>query len=113
MSVSSHKGIVSQPTITATCATGDSQSLLSQSVLRETQPVVLVSERLLVAEAMVLLVRLDNELTEARAQWNQDWFRRMMPVRSKAVARLRRRWEKLYPQPAERNKRAWLDFKNS
>ena len=61
---------------------------------------VLTGDRLLASEAMRLLMRLDGELREARAQWNQDWFRRLMQARSKAVLRLRRRWEKVDPPPA-------------
>ena len=68
--------------------------------LAETQPIVLTGERLLAAEAMQLLMRVDRDILEARAQWNQDWFRRLMRVRPKAVYRLRRRWAKLDPAPA-------------
>jgi hypothetical protein len=56
---------------------------------------VLPLERLLAAEAMQLLIRLDRDLQEARAQFNQDWFRRLMRVRPKAVLRLRRRWPQI------------------
>lgn len=62
--------------------------------------VVLTGSRLLTLEAMHLLISLDRDLREARAQWNQDWFRRLMRIRSKAVSRLRRRWAKLDPPPA-------------
>src|SRR5215510_6496385 len=62
--------------------------------------VVLTGSRLLTSEAMHLLISLDRELREARAQWNQDWFRRLMRIRAKAVSRLRRRWAKLDPPPA-------------
>lgn len=58
-------------------------------------PKVLTGERLLAAQAMSLLLRLDRDLKEARAQFNQDWFRRIMRVRPKAVSRLRRRWAKI------------------
>ena len=68
--------------------------------LAETQPIVLTGERLLAAEAMQLLLRVDREILQARAQWNQDWFRRLMRIRPKAVSRLRRRWAKLDPPPA-------------
>jgi len=44
-------------------------------------------------------MRLDRELREARADWNQDWFRRLMRLRPRVVARLRRRWEILNPLP--------------
>ena len=65
-----------------------------------TKPTGLVSERLLAGQAMELLMRLDKDLREARAQWNHDWFRRVMRVRAKAVARLKRRWSVLNPPPA-------------
>ena len=68
--------------------------------LTETQSIVLTGERLLAAEAMYLLMRVDREIIEARAQWNQDWFRRLMRIRRKTVLRLRRRWAKLDPPPA-------------
>ena len=68
--------------------------------LAETQPIVLTGERLLAAEAMQLLMRVDHDILEARAQWNQDWFRRLMRIRPKAVSRLKRRWAKLDPPPA-------------
>ncbi len=48
---------------------------------------------------MTLLMRLDTDLKSARADWNQDRFRRLMRLRPKAVARLRRRWERLNPSP--------------
>ena len=62
--------------------------------------VVLTRSRLLTFEAMHLLISLDRDLREARAQWNHDWFRRLMRIRPKAVSRLRRRWTKLDPPPA-------------
>jgi len=55
------------------------------------------TDRKLAFEAMTLLMRLDRELREARADWNQDWFRRLMRLRPRVVARLRRRWEILNP----------------
>ena len=61
--------------------------------------VVLTGSRLLTLEAMHLLISLDRDLREARAQWNQDWFRRLMRVRRRAVVRLIRRWSKLNPTP--------------
>jgi hypothetical protein len=61
---------------------------------------VLRGDRLLAAQALQLLVRLDRELREARADWNQDRFRRVMRARSKAVLRVRRRWNCLNPTPA-------------
>ena len=57
-------------------------------------------DRKLAFEAMTLLMRLDHELREARADWNQDWFRRLMRLRPSLVARLRRRWLVLNPQPS-------------
>src|ERR1700730_6964305 len=56
-------------------------------------------DREMAAQAMSLLMRLDTQLREARADWNQDRFRRLMRLRLKAVARLRRRWQKLNPSP--------------
>jgi len=70
------------------------------ALLAEARPTVLTVEQLLTAQAMRLLIRLDSELLEARAQWNQDWFRRVMRIRHKAVLRLRRRWANVYPTPA-------------
>src|SRR5438270_755011 len=52
------------------------------TLLAKAQPVALTGERLLATQAMRLLMRLDRELLEARAQWNQDWFRRIMHARS-------------------------------
>ena len=68
--------------------------------LAETQLIVLTAERLLAAEAMQLLMRVDRDILKARAQWNYDWFRRLMRIRRKAVSRLERRWAKLHPSPA-------------
>jgi hypothetical protein len=72
----------------------------SSHVLPDGDSVVLTGGRLLTYEAMHLLILLDRDLREARAQWNQDWFRRLMRIRPKAVSRLRRRWAKLDPPPA-------------
>jgi hypothetical protein len=55
--------------------------------------------RLLAAQALQLLMRLDRELRETRADWNHDRFRRVMRARAKAVARVRRRWNSLNPMP--------------
>jgi hypothetical protein len=60
----------------------------------------LSGQRLLTAQALQLLIRLDRELTEARADWNEDRFRRVMRARSKAVSRARRRWNSLNRAPA-------------
>ena len=70
------------------------------AVSRWTSRFVLGGERLLAAEALQLLVRLDQELRDARADWNQDRFRRVMKARSKVVSRVRRRWHSLNPAPA-------------
>lgn len=48
---------------------------------------------------MTLFMRIESEMREARADWNQDRFRRLMRLRPRAVTRLRRRWERLKPQP--------------
>jgi hypothetical protein len=72
----------------------------SRAFLPDAASVVLTGSRLLTFEAMHLLISLDRDLREARAQWNQDWFRRLMRIRPKAVSRLRRRWTKLDPPPA-------------
>lgn len=53
----------------------------------------------LAAQAMTLLIRIDGEMKYARADWNEDRFRRLMRLRSKAVTRLRRRWARLNPKP--------------
>ena len=73
---------------------------LDAEVSRWKSRFVLSGERLLAAEALRLLMRLDRELREARADWNQDRFRRVMRARSKAVSRVRRRWSSLDPAPA-------------
>jgi hypothetical protein len=72
----------------------------SGAFLPDADSVVLTESRLLTFEAMHLLISLDRELREARAQWNQDWFRRLMRIRSRAVSRLKRRWARLDPAPA-------------
>ena len=56
-------------------------------------------DRKLAFEAMTLLMLVDRELKEARADWKQDRFRRLMHLRPKVVSRLRRRWEILNPLP--------------
>jgi hypothetical protein len=70
---------------------------LNIEVSRWTSPCVLSGGHLLVAQALQLLMRLDRQLREARADWNQDRFRRIMRARSKAVTRVRRRWDCLHP----------------
>jgi hypothetical protein len=61
---------------------------------------LLKPDRKLAFDAMSLLMRLDHELREVRADWNQDRFRRLMRLRPRVVARLRRRWEILHPRPS-------------
>jgi hypothetical protein len=56
-------------------------------------------DRELALQAMILFMRIESEMRDARADWNQDRFRRLMRVRLKAVTRLRRRWERLKPPP--------------
>jgi hypothetical protein len=63
-------------------------------------PVEFLDEnRQLTYQAMLLFLSLDRELREARADWNQDRFRRVMRARSRAVARLKRRWARIDPPP--------------
>ena len=73
---------------------------LDAEVSRWTSRWVLSGDRLLAAQALQLLMRLDRELREARADWNQDRFRRLMKARAGAVSRVRRRWNSLNPMPA-------------
>lgn len=73
---------------------------LDAEVSRWTTHSELSGERLLAAQALQLLMRLDRELRKARADWNQDRFRRVMRARTKAVSRIRRRWDSLHPAPA-------------
>ena len=68
-------------------------------VISATTPKSLPPDRELVVEGMTLFMRIENEVREARAEWNQDRFRRLMRLRPKAVARLRRRWERLNQKP--------------
>lgn len=63
----------------------------------EASPPILVGEKLLTAQAMRLLMGLDRDLRKARSQFNQDWFRRIMRIRVKAVSRLHRGWGKIDP----------------
>ena len=60
----------------------------------------LSGERLLTTQAMTLLIRIDRDRKEARAQFNQDWFRRLMRLRNTTVRRLRRRWNLVQPTPS-------------
>jgi len=73
---------------------------LDADVSRWTLRYALSGQRLLAAQALQLLMRLDQALRDARADWNQDRFRRIMRARSKAVSRVRRRWISLTPAPA-------------
>ncbi|MDQ6652834.1 MAG: hypothetical protein M3Y84_08815 [Acidobacteriota bacterium] len=68
-------------------------------VITTSPPKSLSPDRELAAQAMTLLMRIENEVREARADWNQDRFRRLMRLRPKVVARLRRRWERVNPLP--------------
>jgi hypothetical protein len=68
-------------------------------VLATSPPQLLSLDRKFAIEAMMLFLRIEREMREARAGWNQDRFRRLMRVRPMAVRRLRRRWEILNPQP--------------
>jgi hypothetical protein len=65
----------------------------------EAPPLCLSPDRELIAQAMILLMQIDNELLHARADWNENRFRRLMRLRPKSVCRLRRRWEQLDPKP--------------
>jgi len=78
-------------------AVGDSELL--SPLLAKSQLSVLTGDRLLAVQALRLLIRVDRNLLEARAQWNQDWFRRLMHARPRVVARILRRWEILSPPP--------------
>jgi hypothetical protein len=72
---------------------------LDAALILRTRRVVLSGNRLLAAQALGLLMRLDAELIEARADWNQDRFRRLMQARFKAALRVMRRWSGLNPAP--------------
>lgn len=78
---------------------GTIRCYLDAEVSRWTSSWILSGERLLAAQALQLLMRLDRELRVARADWNQDRFRRVMKARAKAVSRVRRRWNRLDPAP--------------
>src|ERR1043166_268551 len=56
-------------------------------------------DREVTRQALALLMRIDAGLRDARADWNEDRFRRLMRLRPKAVRRLRRRWVRLDPKP--------------
>src|SRR5262245_50085732 len=80
------------PTVTIRCY--DYPALTANATRPRLSP-----DRELTAEAMKLLMRLDNELIGARADWNEDRFRRLMRLRLQAVSRLRTRWNSLDPLP--------------
>jgi hypothetical protein len=67
---------------------------LTASAIRPPLPL----DRELAAQALGLLMRLDADLREARADWDEDRFRRLMRSRPRAVRRLIRRWERLDPK---------------
>jgi hypothetical protein len=71
----------------------------SHSLSGAVPEITLPPARELVVEAMTLFMRIENELREVRAEWNLDRLRRLMRLRPKVVARLRRRWERLNPLP--------------
>lgn len=73
---------------------------LDIAIVRSTKRKALSGERLLAAQALRVLLRLDSELIEARADWNQDRFRRLMHLRRKVVSRVLRRWIGINPPPA-------------
>lgn len=86
-------------------ASADSHTIrcyLDASIVLRPRPVPLSGARLLAAQALQLLIRLDFELRGARADWNQDRFRRVMQARAKSVSRVFRRWSKLDPPPSIR-----------
>jgi hypothetical protein len=72
---------------------------LDVALILRTRRMVLSGKRLLAAQALGLVMRLDAELIEARADWNQDRFRRLMQARFKAALRVMRRWSGLNPAP--------------
>ena len=91
MSLAPHNMTTSQVTVLS--------ETVDQGSSDEPTPITLTRDRLLTAQAMRLLIHLDRDLREARAQFNQDWFRRVVRTRRKAVTRLRRRWAKISPPP--------------
>src|SRR5436189_188498 len=96
MSTSPHTTMVIEPTTIPAEPSLDQCD--SQSCPSDIQSTLTV-DRSLVVQAMHLLICLDQDLSEARAQFNQDWFRRIMRARPKAVSRLRRRWSKISSPP--------------
>ena len=55
----------------------------------------LSGERLLADQALHLLLRLNSQLMEARADRNSNRSRRLIKARSKAALQARRRWAEL------------------
>ena len=96
-----------QSTLSESVPEGSSQPVvgiiycyLDAEVSRWTSRWELSGSRLLTVQALQLLISVDQALRESRADWNQDRFRRVMRARSRAVVRLRRRWNRLEPAPA-------------
>src|SRR5258708_26393423 len=58
-------------------------SLVADSTLTALRP-----DRRLAAQAITLLMQIDGALRLARADWNEDRFRRLMRLRSTAVRRV-------------------------
>lgn len=96
MSTSPQTTIVIETTAPTTEVGSDDHS---NSFRTHAAPQILTGDRLLAAEAMMVLIRLDENLRKARALFNQDSFRRIIRARPKAVSRLRRRWSKILPSP--------------
>ncbi len=69
------------------------------AVMATSPPKPLPPDRELAVQTMILFMRIESEVREARAEWNQDRLRRLMRLRPKVVARLQRRWERLNPLP--------------
>jgi len=91
MSISPHN------TITNPVSAASETYVRSATEVSQLEAGTMSSERHLVVQAMGLLIRLDRDLRQARAQFNQDWFRRLMRIRRPVVFRLRRRCEKIEP----------------
>ena len=96
MSTLPYKTKILEPTTPAseTCVASDSELETDDLTITQT------GNRLLAGEALGLVICLNWDLREARAQFNQDWFRRIMRARHRAVSRLRRRWAAISPPPS-------------